>query len=371
MKIFFLTKRHYMSRDLLKDRYGRFYELPATLADCGAEVLVSCLSYYNDHDSNDLRMNERGVAWRSFYAGRNLPLGIYSYYRSLCRSVAEVRPDVIIGASDSIHMIIAAKLADRFDLPWCADLYDNFESYGQMRMPGLKRAYRSAVGAADAVTVVSGPLRRYVAGTCNPSGRLEILENAVPEGMFLPMDKHLARRELGLPETGRLIGTAGSLYRKRGLADLYRAFRQLSERRDDVYLILAGRLDTPLTVPAHDRILYLGDLTYERTPLLYNALDVGVICNRNDPFGRYCFPQKLYEMAACQIPIIAAAVGASAELLRDYGECLYHPGDSADLQRAVTAQLDAGTCPDVYVPDWPGQGIRLLRLLCEVTGAGV
>lgn len=368
MRILFLAKRHYMSRDLLRDRYGRFYELPVTLAGQGAEVLVSCLSYYNDGEANDLQMEDEGVSWRSFYTGHNLPLGLYRYYRSLCRYLAQARPDVIVGASDSIHVILAAKLAAEFHLPWCADLYDNFESYGQMLLPGLRRAYRVAVGAADAVTVVSEPLKSHVDETCRPRGRVEVIENAVPQGMFHPMDRHRARKQLGLPETSRLVGTAGSLYRKRGLADLYRAFRQLSERSDDVYLILAGRLDTRLTIPAHDRILYLGDLAYERTPLLYNALDVGVICNRDDPFGRYCFPQKLYEMTACRIPIVAAAVGASAELLRDCPVCLYDPGDCAGLAAAVLGQLRDRRRPDLPVPTWTGQGERLLRILEEVAG---
>lgn len=370
MKILFLAKRHYMSRDLLLDRYGRFYELPVALAGRGAGVRVSCLSYYNDGETNVLQMEDGGVAWRSCYAGLNLPLGIYRYYRSLYHSMERERPDVIVGASDSLHIILAAKLARRFRIPWCADLYDNFESYGQMLLPGLRRAYRGAVGAADAVTVVSGALRGHVLETCHPRGRVEVIENAVPQGLFHPMDRRRARRELGLPENGRLMGTAGSLYRSRGLADLYRAFRRLSEHLDDVYLVLAGRVGARLPVPAHDRVLYLGDLPYERTPVLYNALDVGVICNRDDPFGRYCFPQKLYEMAACGIPIVAAAVGAVAELFRDCPASLYTPGDDAGLAGAVLGQLRDGRRAGFPVPTWFGQGQKLLGILKAMAREG-
>ena len=259
MKILFLTKRHYMAKDLLKDRYGRFYELPIALAESGFDVLVTCLSYYDDGDSNGLQRQEGGVKWQSYYIGRNPLSGIVRYYRVLCRLIAQIKPDVIVGASDSIHVIIADKLARKFNLPCCMDLYDNFESYGQMKLPGLERFYR-----------------------------VEVLGNAVPEGLFFPSDKTRARKELGLPETGRMLGTAGSLHRNRDMESLYRAFMQLAGRHDDLYLVLAGSVDKELPVPMHDRVIYLGNLGYDRVPGLYNALDLGVICNRDDRFRRNC-----------------------------------------------------------------------------------
>ena len=169
MKILFLSKRHYMARDLLLDRYGRFYQLPVALAQAGATVSVSCLSYYDDGDSNDLHRLEHGVDWRSTYSGRFPPLGMARYYRQLCRQVERLAPQVIVGASDSIHAILAAKLARRYKLPCCVDLYDNFESYGQMRLPGLKSAFRNALRGVQGISVVSGPLRDYVAATIRPA----------------------------------------------------------------------------------------------------------------------------------------------------------------------------------------------------------
>ena len=32
MRVLFLTKQQYMGKDLLRDRFGRFYEFPKTLA---------------------------------------------------------------------------------------------------------------------------------------------------------------------------------------------------------------------------------------------------------------------------------------------------------------------------------------------------
>jgi len=296
---------------------------------------------------------------------------MYRYYRRLQALVRENRPQILVGASDSFHVILAARLAAAANLPWCADLYDNFESYGQMRLPGLRPVFRRALRTAAAITVVSGPLREYVRRTCGPAGHIEVLENAVPAGMFVPADKAAARRALDLPVRARLIGTAGSLFGNRDTATLYAAFLELARHDNDLYLVLAGRTDRRLPPPRHERVIHLGNLPYADVPRLYAALDVGLVCCRDDAFGRYCFPQKLYEMIACRLPPVAAAVGAVAELLQEYPGCLYQAGVSPDLQRAMTTQLAAGTVPDVPVPDWTGQGVRLLRLLRgTLVGAG-
>ena len=210
------------------------------------------------------------------------------------------------------------------------------------------------------------PLQKYIKASCHPAGRVEVLGNAVPEGLFFPSDKTRARKELGLPETGRMLGTAGSLHRNRDMESLYRAFMQLAGRHDDLYLVLAGSVDKELPVPMHDRVIYLGNLGYDRVPGLYNALDLGVICNRDDRFGRYCFPQKLYEMIACRLPVVAAGVGATMEVLRDHAGCLYKPGNSVDLERAIEQQLCIGEIVELPVPTWSGEGKKLVRIINEL-----
>ena len=45
MRILVLTKRQYMGKDLLDDRFGRFRELPLELARLGHQVHGLCLSY--------------------------------------------------------------------------------------------------------------------------------------------------------------------------------------------------------------------------------------------------------------------------------------------------------------------------------------
>jgi hypothetical protein len=50
MKIFVLTKRQYMGKDLLDDRFGRFRELPLELAKL-TRVRHQRLTYYVPHNT--------------------------------------------------------------------------------------------------------------------------------------------------------------------------------------------------------------------------------------------------------------------------------------------------------------------------------
>jgi glycosyltransferase involved in cell wall biosynthesis len=149
------------------------------------------------------------------------------------------------------------------------------------------------------------------------------------------------------------VGTAGGLHRDKGIETLYAAWQQLSERRPDVHLVLAGPHEPGLPPPNGDRVHYLGALPHDRVAELFCALDVGAICVLDTLFGRYCFPQKAYEMLACGLPVVAADVGAMGKLLADCRErCLYTAGDAEDLALRIQAQLDSPSVPDIPIDDW-------------------
>jgi glycosyltransferase involved in cell wall biosynthesis len=83
----------------------------------------------------------------------------------------------------------------------------------------------------------------------------------------------------------------------------------------------------------------------------------------NSDFGRYAFPQKLYEILACQVPVIVAAVGAMRELLLAFPEFLYEPENIGELSNRLKAQLASPSVPTITVPDWTDQTILLEKIL--------
>jgi len=93
-------------------------------------------------------------------------------------------------------------------------------------------------------------------------------------------------------------------------------------------------------------------LPHAQTAVLFGALDVGVVYLRDTPYGRYSFPQKAYEMAACGVPVAVARVGAMATLFADWPQALYEPDDAVSLADCLARQLARPQIPELEIPDW-------------------
>jgi glycosyltransferase involved in cell wall biosynthesis len=361
MRIAFLCKRRYMGKDVILDRYARLYEIPYQLAKLGHDVHGYCLSYHGDadghweHDAGPGRLD-----WESYVLGRLMVPAMLGYPRRLLQRLHGQAPQLLIGASDIPHIALAGWLAKRLGIPYAVDLYDNFEGFGQARLPGMVPALRRAVRGAALVTTTSEPLKELVLATYHAQGEVIAMPSTVDKGVFRPLDQAACRKALDLPSNAKLVGTAGGLYRDKGVATLYEAWNILAAARPDVHLVLAGPVDPRFPPPTGARIHYLGMLPHARTAELFNALDVGAICIRDTPFGRYCFPQKAYEMLACRLPVAAARVGAMTGLMAGIPSAQYDADDAKGLARALLAQLGDPVIAEVPIEDW-GQLIGALE----------
>ena len=364
MRVLVLTKQLYMGKDLLADRFGRFYEIPKMLAGCGNEIRCVCLKYRSTADRPPhTESHFDNVQWDSYLLGPNWPAGLFRQYRRLKKVATEFKPDVIVGMSDSLHVIMASFLSTKFAIPLVVDLYDNFESYGATRIPGMKSGLKRGIRVASAVSVVSDNLAAKVRNEYRALGIVRTVTNAICPEIFYSIEKKIARKRLGLPQAGVLIGTAGALTGDRGIVALYGGFTALSKKFDNLYLVLAGPRDDQSKIPNDPNIIDLGEVPQFQVGSLFNALDVGVICNRKNAFGTYCFPQKLYEMLACELPVVAADVDVMRRLFVGAERFLYDPERPNTLIEAVTAQLNAAYVPPIPIPTWKDQGVLFNDLL--------
>jgi glycosyltransferase involved in cell wall biosynthesis len=353
MRIAFVCKRRYMGKDVILDRYARLYEIPRQLARLGHTLECVCLDYRTGGAAGHW-VHEAvpgTLHWRAHSAGRTW-LGAARYPWRALADFRAATPDIVIGSSDIPHVVLGAWLAKRLRVPFVADLYDNFEGFGQARIPGMVPMLRRAVRKAALVLTTSEPLGRFVEEVYRPMGRVIAMPSSVDKEVFRPRDRQVCRKALGLPSDAKLIGTAGGLHADKGISTLYRAWELLRERVPDVHLVLAGPHEAALPPPAGPRVHYLGALAHDKVSELFGALDVGTICVLDTPFGRYCFPQKAYEMLACNLPVVAADVGAMGELLADVPACLYRPGDPIDLAARIEAQLVTPVQAQVPIMDW-------------------
>ena len=139
-----------MSKDVILDKYARLYELPNQLALLGHQVDCYCLSYQHHEngfwdDSNESKQ----LKWYSKSYKNWKKIQILTYPFKLLEKLKLNKPDVILAASDIPHIIMGAWLANKLDIPFVADLYDNFEAYGQAKIPFIK-ALSQLLGLAPA-----------------------------------------------------------------------------------------------------------------------------------------------------------------------------------------------------------------------------
>jgi glycosyltransferase involved in cell wall biosynthesis len=364
MKILVLTKRQYMGKDLIDDRFGRFRELPLELARLGHDVRGLALSYrpraegafIDAADSGDAKM-----IWHSVNLVNGYRLGLRKYPARALKISRDFQPQVIWACSDAYHAIFGSWLAKRVRARCVIDLYDDFETFAVSRFPGVRPLFRRAVRTADGVSGFSHRLARHIARTYARTKPISVIENGIRKDLFYPQDRILCRQRLGLPANARIIGTAGALDTSRGIDALFRAFELLATEVDDLHLALAGPRRRELRIPTGPQVHDFNELPHATVPLLINALDLAVICYRRSAQGEVSFPQKAYEIMACRVPLIAAAVGAMNELLEKYPQCLFEPDNPEGLAAAVRRALEARVIVDAPIPSWSDSAERLAR----------
>jgi teichuronic acid biosynthesis glycosyltransferase TuaC len=348
-----------MNKDLIDDRFGRFREIPLALGRKGHEVHGLCLSYA---DKNKKWLEDGPVCWESINATSTKFPGLIQFIIKAQKYAQQ--SDIIWACSDSIYGIIGLMLSKMCRIPLVFDLYDNFEFFLLARLPGIKQLYRYTVKKCAGVTCVSQPLAGLVASYGRKKPTL-VLENAIREDLFMPMNRKECRHFFNLPQNSQLIGTAGDLAASRGIRVLFEAFNILQNNCKDLHLVLAG--PRSVKIPDSPRIHYLGVLPLDKVPLMLNALDVAVVCNNDNNFGRYCFPQKTREIMACDRPLIAANIGSLKKLLEDdHPDWLYAPGDSGSLAKVIKKRLRDPSTDYRRPPTWPEIADRLEDVMLEL-----
>jgi teichuronic acid biosynthesis glycosyltransferase TuaC len=360
-RILVITKRQYTNKDLIDDQFGRLREIPWVISRRGHKVKGICLSYAGKREG--IFKDDR-VLWHSCNATTFKIPGLLKFIRKADQLAQQA--DVIWAGSDSIYGIIGYFIAKRHHIPLIFDLYDNFEYFLLARLPIIKQLYHWTLRHCAAVTCVSQPLAQKVA-SIRSAPKVVVLENGVRADLFKPMDKNRCRKELGLPQEGILIGTTGAIHRNRGINTLLEAFFLLKRRIFSLKLVLAGAKDKSIQIPNHDAIHYLGQLPLITIPKVINSLDIAIVCNQNNEFSRYCFPQKAQEIIACDVPLIAADIGCMRDLLQNYPRNLFTPDDPKDLADCIYNRLKSNQPENLAVITWSQLAVKLEDLMLELT----
>ncbi|KAF5300667.1 hypothetical protein FQR65_LT19323 [Abscondita terminalis] len=269
-----------------KNKYARLYEIPNQLSLLGHDIECFCLSYQSHNE---------GI-WDESNNSRSLKWHSRSY----------------VG--------LRAWIAKKLNLPFVADLYDNLKLWAS-KIPFLSALFTE----------------------------LFLLQRLISTPVLVLLKK-ISKEHPEVPTCISNARNCGGLTKMKGIDDLFNAWEVVKKQNDQAYLILAGPTEKITPLPQDDRVIYLGLLSHEDVVSLFQALDVGVLCIPDDEFGRYCFPQKAYEMLATNLPVIGTNIGDLSRLL-NYS-FLYEFNNYMELSDKIQLQLIQQEVSDVTIPDW-------------------
>lgn len=266
--------------------------------------------------------------------------------------------DVLIASSPPFFPHLAGRAASALRrIPLVLEVRDLWPDYlvqmGVVKGAGARALFaveRRLLGAADQVVVVTDSFReRMVEKGVDPS-RVHVIPNGVEIERYY-RDPHATPP---LPELVRsngdyLVGYLGNFGAGQNLGAVLDAAALLAEERPRVRFVLAG--DGPHGGELRARAAELPNVTVhppipkEDTRAFYNACDVCLVPLAPVPVFQETVPSKLFEILACERPLVASLEGEGRAIVEASGAGVVRPpGDPAliaDGIRAIRAMSDA------------------------------
>jgi len=276
----------------------------------------------------------RGWTWR----------GLASAAERALKREPGARWDAILATFAYPHGLAAKRLAERMGVPYLikargSDLHS-------LPASGARRELTAEAlrGAAGVVAVSRNLADIALQLGAKPDG-IRVLTNGIDAGAFQVLDRASARRELGLPESGKYVLFVGSLLPVKGIDVLVDAFLALRARNPALFaqaqLLIAGEGPKRSWVVRRvaeeglgGSVKLLGQVGREKVARLMSATDLLALPSRNEG----C-PNVVLEALCCGTPVVAARVGAAPDLLDESCGIIVPPEDPAQFAAAMEQAL--------------------------------
>ncbi|MCU0972137.1 MAG: glycosyltransferase, partial [Gammaproteobacteria bacterium] len=205
---------------------------------------------------------------------------------------------------------------------------------------------------------VSASLGQYAVASCGvPEEKVRVVGNGVDTQKFHPLDRGLARAELGIAPDARVLVSVGGLVERKGfhrVIELLPGLVRLHPRL--LYLIVGGggpegdisaRLrEQVAALGLQGHVRFLGPMPPERVKLPLSASDVFVLATSNEGWANV-----FLEAMACGLPVVTTDVGGNREVVSEprlgtvvaFGDA---PALRAALEHALDHDWDRGAVVD-------------------------
>jgi len=188
----------------------------------------------------------------------------------------------------------------------------------------------TAIGAEDHVHLGVAPRQKFV-----------VIHSGIDFSRFdgERPDGHEARKSLGLPAQGVVIGTVGRLTAIKGPDDLVRAFAHAGDQLAQAHLLFVGEGEERESLQAlaqelgvADRVVFAG--WRQDLPTVYAGMDIFAFPSYNEGMGK-----ALVEAMYAGMPSVASRVGGIPELVEPGCEGLLVPAKDPPALAAALIEL--------------------------------
>lgn len=174
---------------------------------------------------------------------------------------------------------------------------------------------------ADGLTVISEALHERALKLGVRPDRITHISGGADIEHITPGDRIAARRALGIPEDGPIVGFSGFVHYD--LTLLLGAFDWLARARPDVRLLLTGARSPLVQQYAQrggwaGRVIEAGAIDYSILPRYHACVDVFALPFANKLANRGRWPNKIGDYLAAGRPIVSNPVGDIKELFKVY-----------------------------------------------------
>ncbi|MGZ4961611.1 MAG: glycosyltransferase [Limisphaerales bacterium] len=240
-----------------------------------------------------------GFSWRTVFA--------------LAKLISKVKPDVI--HTHNLGPLIYAALATL--LGTTRNILHGEHGFPQsQRTPESLRQRRFFYRACKKVHAVSAGLRDELIQFGMPGYKIETILNGVDTERFTPCASDIARREIGLPVEGPVIGMVGRFDPLKCHLPLIAAFEALSQKLPTAQLLIVGKggqiyeqiLNRAKTSPVANRIHLVG---FQPEPKrFYQSMDLLVVPSLSEGLSNV-----VLEAMSCGVPVLGHTACGNAEII--------------------------------------------------------
>jgi glycosyltransferase involved in cell wall biosynthesis len=240
-----------------------------------------------------------GFSWRTVFA--------------LAKVISKIKPDVV--HTHNLGPLIYAALATAMGTT--RNILHGEHGFPQsQRTEQSLRQRRIFYRACKRVHAVSQGLRDELVQFGMPAEKIEVLLNGVDTGRFAPSSTESARREIGIPTAGPVIGMVGRFDPLKCHLPLIAAFEALSQKLPSAELIIVGKggqiyeqvINRAKASPVASRIYMVG---FQPEPArYYQSMDLLVVPSLSEGLSNV-----VLEAMSCGVPVLGHAACGNAEII--------------------------------------------------------